>query len=340
MEDQGGFFTGQFRGWFRRPTLLVANAFYMFGVIGMVALSSLTLLLAGLFPGLGALGPTYLHAMLVEVGVFALPCLLYARAHPGVGRSMRLNPPEWTMLAVAVVAALVGVLFTNGLGVLWQALVEALGGRLVNSGMPVPATQGELMLSVVFVGFIPGLCEELLFRGTILGAYERRGSVRALAVSSVLFATMHGSVLGLPIHLLLGFVLGYLVIASDSLYTGMVYHAVHNSALMILSYLQNQQIVETAAMVSAEYSVLEQLGGAAGLTYLGLQTLMLGAVYLGVLLLPYFNRVQQGKSILQVPAASGDRRPMGVAELLALSAGVLTVGVLYLIDLLSVCWII
>lgn len=101
------------------------------------------------------------------------------------------------------------------------------------------------LLLVGVLGLLPAVLEELFFRGYLLGALRGEGKEgRAVVVSALLFALFHLLVTDslaverlLP-SLLLGLLLGWLAVRSDSVLPGMVLHAAHNSLVVLLGYYQ------------------------------------------------------------------------------------------------------
>jgi hypothetical protein len=229
------------------------------------------------------------------------------------------------MAILAVVAALAGVMTALSLGSLWMLALEGMGARLVDQSLPVAEGSGALVLLVVTSCVLPGVFEELLFRGFILGAWERRGTRYALVVSTMMFAGLHGSIVGLPTQILLGFAIGYLVINADSLYAGMIYHTVHNAALVVLAQVQPQ--------AAGSQTIYESVGGAAGVLLLALQAAVYGGVFWGILAVSGWHRERRGRTFEQIERI--DRTAMPWRELTVLLAAGVTVGSMYLMDLLQ-----
>lgn len=325
----------QFTRWLRRPTIFIANTWYLMAGAGQIIVGyviAFLVQLAGLWgASFDSASISYTASIILEVGILALPVIWYAATHEGVSQSMRLNPPRPGLMLYAAVCAVVGVLAVNCLSSWWLLLIEGLGGRLYESAIPVPANTNELTVSILLVGVVPGVCEELFFRGGLMGAWERKGTKQALVITSALFTLLHGSILGFPTQLLMGFVLGYLLILSDSLYVPMVYHTVHNSTALILTYMS------TTAGIDADVSMslMEQMGGPSGLVILAVQTVILTSIY--ALMLYTMGKSQKRNGMKAVKIDDGDRSPMTWQELIVLMAGLLTVGMMYLTDLLTIC---
>ena len=83
---------------------------------------------------------------------------------------------------------------------------------------------------------LPGICEEALFRGSILGVLERKGPTKAIVITALLFAFFHINPWNFVGPLVLGLGLGFVVVRSQSIIPAMVWHASTNAmALTILA---------------------------------------------------------------------------------------------------------
>ena len=314
------FYDGNFG--MRRPGILAANACFWLAGVGLVLLNILARPLFGAIYGLfGPIGDT--AALFLADAVYYLPCLLLpglllARKYGAEG--MRLGPLPMGMAVMSVLVAVLCVPAVNALTLLWSALLEGLGLALAETDIAMETT-GDLMMGVLALGVMPGICEELLFRGAVLGGYEGHGTKRAIFISALLFASLHGSVQGLPGQFLMGLVLGTVVCHSGSLYAGMILHTTYNSALLMLTYAIRDIPVDDGG------TLLEGLGGGIGMLSIVLEC----AVVLAILwmVMGYFRRRSVGD--WNVP---GERKPLGVCELLVLISGVVTVIYLYCSDIL------
>ncbi|GDY14569.1 sodium extrusion protein NatB [Planctomycetota bacterium] len=91
---------------------------------------------------------------------------------------------------------------------------------------------------LVLVTITPGLCEEPLFRGTLLAGLRRGiGDRGAIVVTSFLFAAMHLSPWRFFPQFTLGIFLATLVLRTGSIWPAVVVHALHNG-LMVLPFIE------------------------------------------------------------------------------------------------------
>jgi uncharacterized protein len=83
--------------------------------------------------------------------------------------------------------------------------------------------------AVLLVCVQPAIFEELAFRGIIQGSLGRvLGEQQGLIVSALMFGILHLSIPSLPHLLVLGMILGWLRLRTNSLIPGMVLHFFHN----------------------------------------------------------------------------------------------------------------
>ena len=301
--------------WLRRPSIFVANAWYLLAAAGLYILPWLWRGLAGLWPGLQPLLEA-MNSPVYNLCLLAFPAAMYAAGRPGVPQSMRLKRAKWYECLEACALAVPAVVLCGCLGNWWAMLLEAIGGRVEPSGLSLPDDWAGAASTLISLAILPALCEELLFRGGILGAWERRGTMCGLCVSSVLFCVLHGSIQGLPAQLLMGFTLGLLAIRAGSLIPGMVCHLSFNAFSLLLTRYQAGRTVGIPTRIAATAA---------------------SAFVFGALQMMYLAH-RADEPLEQVKPT--EREVMQWDELLLLIAGLMTVAVRYGTDLMRVCGLI
>ena len=85
------------------------------------------------------------------------------------------------------------------------------------------------------VALLPGICEELLFRGAILGLLGRRGRwIMAVLLQALLFGLVHIFAFKLLPTAAIGLLLGILAVRCGSVWPGVVLHLAHNTTMFLL----------------------------------------------------------------------------------------------------------
>ena len=311
--------------WLRRPTLFMANAWYLLTAASLWALPQLLAYLTKFIHRTwGVELPLTLYSGGIYCLLMALPVILYAADKPGLSLSLRLRDPRPHVPPLAILSGVTGAFFCDRLGECWARLISLVGGQIARAPAAPPQGWAEMAGALFGFALLPGLCEELLFRGGMLGAWERRGTERALVVSSLAFAALHGSVQGLPVQLLLGFSLGWIVTKTNSLWTGVIFHIVYNSTVLILSYLLGGDVSVNIYAMSRPAMTLFIADTVASCALFGL--MLIGLRALCARLVP---RVEGERPL--------DLTPLEPLELVVLMAGIVTVMICYLEDILKIC---
>lgn len=312
----------------RKPSVFAASFLFLLAGMGKLVGEYVAwpfVFLAGrLFGGVDAGAQSQLTQFLYYILFIALPVMLYARRDPGIASHLRIEPLKGRVAALSVLTAAVAVLFINCVSQLWFILVQCMGGTIPASGVAVPTTVRGLAYAVILSAVLPGICEELLFRGLMLSAWEERGSLRAVTTVSLLFTLLHGNLLGIPSEFICGVLLACIVISSGSLFAGMVFHTVFNSTLLIASYWA--RTVETGA--EAAYT------GALSLLPFLLGALLFGSILMFLMRRFRALRLRDGRKTFGVPPCP--ERPVRMSELVVQISGIIVASVWYVIDLFRI----
>ena len=80
------------------------------------------------------------------------------------------------------------------------------------------------------------ICEELFFRGYLMGAFAKAGRGRAIAAAALLFAAAHGVDAAFLPRFLLGCLLGGMARRTGSILAPMLMHGCYNAAVLLLGF--------------------------------------------------------------------------------------------------------
>lgn len=300
-----------------RPTRL--QALLLFGIAALAPFAEVLYdgLIRSLEPNAANLAANSIYYLLF----LALPIFLCFRRGPGRPEALRPNPlPISSMLAV-VGAALLCVFLANDIILLWSIPFQKLGFNLGVLELDVPANARGLTVCVLYAAVLPGICEELLLRGALLSAFEEEGTKRARLVTALLFTLLHGSIIGAPTQFMLGMILADIVLLTDSIYGGMIFHTVYNATLLILQALQ--QGAGEAAPVENYFTAIGGWGGVVSLLVSIAITGMMVRFCLSILRL---RAKLEGRSFLP-----RKRIPLRGAEMGVLIAALVLVALRYLL---------
>ncbi len=124
-------------------------------------------------------------------------------------------------------------------------------------------------LLILFVGLMPGLSEELFFRGYVrVGLGRRFGLFITIFLPAVIFAAIHGDLMHATVVLPLGLWFGGLALWSRSVIPAIIAHAINNLFSVLNARSQGAAGEEPASEAVTELSTLAQSGYALSLVLL------------------------------------------------------------------------
>lgn len=149
---------------------------------------------------------------------------LRALSARGVGKAVALGVSGWFMV--------------TAMGSLVTLLVRWLGGEMVET-YSIFFT-GPVWLTLLAGALVPALCEEISFRGYVLGALRPLGATAGIVLTGLLFGALHLSLLRLIPLSLLGILWAMAAQRSGSILPGMITHFLNNAiSLGLTIFVQN-----------------------------------------------------------------------------------------------------
>lgn len=105
---------------------------------------------------------------------------------------------------------------------------------------------GEFILAFVVIAILPGIGEELVFRGLLQPELHRatKNIHAAIWISAIMFSAIHMQFFGFMPRVLLGALFGYLYYWSGDLRIAMFAHFVNNGFSVLMMYLNQLDVVD------------------------------------------------------------------------------------------------
>ena len=173
-------------------------------------------------------------ALIIGESMIILPALLFVRARDyDFHKSFRLaKPPNGTIILVILISFSLQPLMYE-LDTLFSQIIplppfleEYLNNAIESLRVD---TVGSFLLLTFGAVIIAATSEEILFRGFLQKSFESSVSkIRAVMLSSSVFSLMHFSPQIVQIFLL-GVLLGYIALRTDSLYPSIILHMINNA---------------------------------------------------------------------------------------------------------------
>ncbi len=94
---------------------------------------------------------------------------------------------------------------------------------------PSPQSGWDIAALVCSNAIVPALVEEFALRGIVMTPLRKYGSGFAILLSAFAFGVFHGDLDQIPFAFICGLFMGYAVVITESLWTGVLIHALNNS---------------------------------------------------------------------------------------------------------------
>ena len=209
--------------------------------VSVAGLTALRLLMSAL--AIGELGAVLLQAagqLLFVLLPAALGLLVLDGDQTRLVRFASLRPAQIRLFALTgALAVFPALLLSSALGGLWRMFLGAFFAvKPVHAASQGAALSVFLFLPMLLCqALIAPVCEELFFRGYLLGVWSRGGALRAALAVSLLFALAHGFGGATLVYLPLGLLFALLTLRADSVLAAMLAHACYNATLVVLEFL-------------------------------------------------------------------------------------------------------
>lgn len=92
-----------------------------------------------------------------------------------------------------------------------------------------------LLLAVPAIVIAPAVCEELLFRGCIIGSLKKYNVLMSVVISSLIFSVIHSGISGMIFAFLSGIIFGFLRIYTGYFSAAVAVHFMNNALALILA---------------------------------------------------------------------------------------------------------
>lgn len=157
----------------------------------------------------------------------------------------RANLKTVSVILLSVLGCLASMYVTGYI----QMFFEGFGFSFSSGDEPQVNSVIDLIALFIGTAIIPPLVEEFAMRNVVMQPLRKYGNVFAIICSALVFGIFHGTPSQIPFAILCGLFLGYAVIATDSIWTGVIIHAIVNGlscCYYTILYFTDEETADTA----------------------------------------------------------------------------------------------
>ena len=177
-----------------------------------------------------------LLTLIIQIGIILIPVLIFSLARKlDFKKVFRFNNPGFSPMLIILAASVPAYFVAVMLNSIFLYILQFIG-QVPTSAIPSPGNLNELIVSLLVFAVTPAIAEEMMHRGVILSAYERRGSQRAVIITAIIFGLFHFDLSNLFGPVFLGILIGNYVLRTNSIFAGMFAHFLNNAIATLLQY--------------------------------------------------------------------------------------------------------
>ncbi len=176
-------------------------------------------------------------AVLVSVGLvfLAFPLIVIWRFRLDPREALALRMPRPGVWLGVLLGAPAGLVAANFAFRLMDFVIPVPSELLENFGQVIMPEAIPVWQLVIFLAVVPGITEELTFRGVLLhGLRKRFGPVGLALVVGIIFGFFHFQIFRIPASALLGVILTAVTLLSGSVFPAILWHTLNNALAVYL----------------------------------------------------------------------------------------------------------
>lgn len=213
--------------------------------------------------------------LIVVIGML-LPFVVFGKKMKkasGALQPLSLGAPYKASLMLPAIFAGIGFcMLGNIINSYITAFFSSMNVELSSPEIPMAEGVSGVIITFFRVAITAAIVEELSFRGFVMGNLRFFGDGFAIAVSSIVFALLHGNMVQAPFALMAGFALGYLSVKTGTLWTGVIIHALNNSLSVAVYYLSEHIEEEQLSAIYVLFLLVAMAFGVLSFAYFSFRT--------------------------------------------------------------------
>jgi len=182
--------------------------------------------------------------LLVQVGfMFCISVFLFKglskKTYKQTFKDFRFNKVNYKSILICVAIGIIVFILNIAISSFFNFIITALGYGGLGTGSSSGSTSypfSAFLLTLFTTAVLPGICEEVAHRGLLLNGYKELGVKKAIILSGLLFGLMHLNIQQFFYATIVGILLGFLTIMTNSIFPAMIVHFMNNGINTYLEY--------------------------------------------------------------------------------------------------------
>lgn len=261
----------------------------------------------------------YSGLLITEYIIILLPNLLYLKFRGySLKEVLRLNPISLKQIVYVILIMIFAYPVAIFLNAVVLSIINSFSDTLPTT-VPLPTNILEYFIGMFVIALAPGICEEVMFRGTMKSAYDRLGHTKSIIITAILFGIFHFNIMNLVGPIFLGIILGVLIHKTNSIYASILGHILNNGIALTIGFLitNNSDFIDEMANDSPMFPEKTQM--LITLVTLGvLATISMSVVYILLKKIPSTNKYLDINEYTEILFKEDKMEPVKYAPLIVI----------------------
>lgn len=184
-------------------------------------------------PAVNEIIQIFVSTTMLIIPAFFLLRMTHTKAHDVVP----LGKPKTKGMAAIIVAAVGFCMISSLLNNYAAIIFESFGYKFPTMSNSTPKGVLGFLLVFLSTAVFPALLEEFMMRGVLLGVLRKWGDGFAIIISALIFSLMHASLIQFLFTFLVGLLLGFVTVKTESLWPAIIIHGINNFLSVAFSYI-------------------------------------------------------------------------------------------------------
>lgn len=180
--------------------------------------------------------------LIIQIGImFLLPlllcCIFFRKKPKEVFKHNEYKTIGFKAIMVCFALGILIYMLNVAISAVGNGIIQSFGYKsYTTSEASTMSPVGLFFLELFLVAFLPAICEEFLHRGILLQGIRSIGYKKAIIISGILFGLIHFSITQTIYATVIGILLGFVAIASKSIFPAIIIHFTNNAISLYISF--------------------------------------------------------------------------------------------------------
>lgn len=185
---------------------------------------------------------SYILNGLIQIGfMFLVPVIMFTllnkQSFKTTFKDFRFNKINFKAVLIAIGIGILVFILNIAVSSFFSFILQLFGYRYSSGGILISSYPFWMFLvNLLITAMLPGFCEEVAHRGLLLRGFKDLGMKKAIILSALLFGLMHLNIEQFFYASIIGALLGFLTISTNSIFPAMIVHFMNNGISVYLDY--------------------------------------------------------------------------------------------------------